>query len=179
MKKIFILIVIFYSTTLLANDTLKYRSVYEYLVSNSDSIGRVFRAISVDTTNSCFIVSDQIIPVTFSIFADEITAYEYSDSNEVERRRFSDSIKYRSKKFDLNDIEYMYLESFFINRNDCELILFFGKIECNKMMAEILIRHKESDDYRVIHDYGSVVMTFLFYFEDDKVNKVFSKVLLL
>jgi hypothetical protein len=179
MKKLFVIIIILKSINLFANDTLRYNSAYEFLSNNIDSIKKVFVNTVNDTTNLCFIVSNQIIPFTYSVFIDEVMEYEYSNSDSNTRMRVSDSLKYKVKGIDYREIKCMcWSDIYKINKN-CELIVFFGTIENNKMIAEIVIRHREYNDYNSIANYGPVVMTFLFYFDNDNISKVFSKVLLL
>lgn len=175
MKKVIVLFFLINSILIYSNDTLRYHYAFEYIVNHNSDVKEVFKKLVSDSTNICVSLSNQIVAFNFQVFDEEIVDYEYGNADSLTKQRVYDSLNIKTKPFDYADIKCICWDNTFNFDNKCELMLFLGVIENNKMIAEIVLKHRMYNDYRSISGYGPVVMTFLFYFENDKVKKVFSK----
>jgi len=154
----------------------EYELAYQY-ISNSSELINTFSQYNDLQDPMCVCVSNQILKDKPSNFINEILNYEYQFLDSIKR----DSIKanlinnqFKSKKMIIDIDDSLSLLS---KDSVCKLIIFFSKINDNKLFADVEINIEDSYDYYYITSVLSpVTIKFLFYFEENSIKKVFYKI---
>lgn len=171
-----ILLFFFNSIYSYSNSFHEYELAYQYIVNSSELINAFDQYTDLhDSMHVC--VSSQILKDKPSNFINEIMNYEYQLLDSTKK----DSIKaiiinkqFKNKKMIIDIDDSLSLLS---NCSICKLIIFFSKINDNKLFADVEINIDSSYDYNYITSVLSPVsLKFLFYFEDNSIKKVFHKI---
>lgn len=163
-------------------DILKYKFAFEY-IQNKLNTFNVFNDL-VD--NLCISLSDEIVFLSPEDFKDEIIKYEYSyiDSvfkgnnhlNEIKDTTYYALCHRINSNYNYDYNSYKNLSLGKIDKaGNCGLILFFGKIIEGRLLAELDIRYENYTEFKY-SDWGSASVKYLFYFNNNKICKVFHKI---
>lgn len=137
----------------------------DYMI-NRDSLNICVSPRIYNRIESLFFIDD-IIETEFNELSDsckylkkrELILEEYNKSNETEKYKICEKVK------NINTTQH-----------NCDLILFFENIDKNKFRSDIFILYDhENDDYFSIAQKSPIFMEFLFYYENNNINKLIIK----
>lgn len=137
----------------------------DYMI-NKDSLNICISQKIYDRIQSLFFINE-IIETEFNELSDsckylkkrELILEEYNNSNETEKYKICEKVK------NINTTQH-----------NCDLILFFENIHDIKFRADLFIYFgNESDDYFSSDKQSPILMTFLFYYDNDNIRKVIIK----
>jgi hypothetical protein len=137
----------------------------DYMI-NRDSLNICVSPRIYNRIESLFFIDD-IIEIEFNELSDsckylkkrELILEEYNNSNETEKYKKCEKIT------NIN-----------LNQCKCDLILFFENIDKNKFRSDLFILYdNENDDYFSIAQKSPIFMEFLFYYDNNNINKLIIK----
>jgi len=171
---IFILIFLFISGHLFAQDSIKYAKVIEF-VKNSDYLEKAFKQYH-DTLNLC--ISVQRIYPSYLYFAYEIINYEYPNLS----YKVKDSLESSFRDKELNDsisnpMQFDVLPDSVHKGKNCNLMMYLSNVDSNKIYVEVTLWNEKELTSNIIEWPRSPVgLHYLFYFDDTNILKVFKAI---
>ncbi|MEO8663911.1 MAG: hypothetical protein ABI462_00330 [Ignavibacteria bacterium] len=172
----FIFFLIFFNlvgnlSTIQNNDSAKYALAYNYILEDTLNIEKIFHEDIHNNIQMCF--SNEIVYIPKFIFLDDMIEYEYPCLEKNQKSNLSKELF----KSDMLDSFSSYIDTNFIDvtqNHSCNLKVFFSKIIEDKLMVTVL-QSSESDDYSEVYSKGYTFLFYLFYFKNDKIEKIMQK----
>ena len=168
-----LIFIILINPILRTQDLELYKKSFEYIVNDTTTINEAFLDTNIISNNIKSIsVSSTIVYISIKFIINDIVQYEYYPKNNEAKHKLIQCLidKENSEYFTSYNIRA--LEK--LNTcSDCGLILYFSQIEHNRLIAQLLISDKYNDDYENTFNKSYADITYLFYFDNSNIEKVF------